>query len=164
MFIPHYVVLQFSSYLFHFSLYTRYSARFQIFTALQITIIISWGLCCPNFRAVSDAGSKPFHNFYTYIYIAELILQTLQIQAQVELASLGWCRNSRDYPKSCVSAVTVMEMPMSLFLTYYVPSFEWGSRAVRFAWLALKVDMQNAGDFVAVILLHKSTCRHVSEN
>ena len=40
-----------------------------------------------------------------------------------------------------------------------MPSFDWGSRVVSFARLALKVVTQNVGNFLTVILLYQYTCR-----
>jgi hypothetical protein len=91
--------------------------------------------------------------------IPGLIPQSLQLQPQVTLASLGWghrwgeCAQSHARRSVCFCNQSGGGASIRL-LTWQLQSCDWGRRTVRFVRLALRVVKQNDGDFVDVILLY----------
>jgi hypothetical protein len=74
--------------------------------------------------------------------------QSLQLQAQVMLASLGWCHKSRESVREFVRAyfilfygIRVVESASMRLLTWQLQSCNLGRRAVKFVRLALKIVM-----------------------
>jgi len=114
----------------------------------------------------SPFTSKSFHNDLSAgthqthdAYIAGLIPQSPQLQAQVRSASLCWCHKSGKCAKSCarrsVCCCSQSGGGASIgLLTQQLQSCDWDRRGVRFVRLALKAVMQNYGDFVGIILLY----------
>jgi len=89
------------------------------------------------------------------LLLERVITQSLQLLAQVKLASLGWYGTSRQSALRwvCFRSQSGGEVSV-LLLTYQLLSCYWGRRTVSFVRLALTVVMQFVGDFLGVILLY----------
>jgi hypothetical protein len=91
--------------------------------------------------------------------IPGLIPQSLQLQAQVTLASLGRCHKSGRCAKSCARRSLCFCSQSGGgagigLLTYQLLSRDCGRRVVRCVRLTLKVIMHTDEDFMDVILLY----------
>jgi len=89
------------------------------------------------------------------LLLARVIPKSLQLLAQVKLASLGWYQTSRQCaPRSvCFRSQSGGDVSV-LLLTYQLLSCYWGRRMVNFVRLALTVVMQIVGNFLDVMLLY----------
>lgn len=131
--------------------------------------IFSWGEVgawnWTHSLVVSGVNVTCFHAWYfctvsvycwlrVYKPITGLFPQRLQRQAQVTLASLGFCYKSGQCAESCVSAVRAAQPPVFVYLHSSLQSCDWVRRTARFVRLAQQVVMQNDGFFVYVVLLH----------
>ena len=91
--------------------------------------------------------------------ILRLIPRSLQLQAHVNLASLGWrhkwgkCAKSYARRSVCFCSQSGGDASIGL-ITLQLQSCDWGRRAVGLVRLEQKVALQNDGDFTDVLLIY----------
>jgi hypothetical protein len=120
-------------------------------------------ICIPAQFYLEEGSSSSLQNVSTLTYkihgvtsdkkkwifkvTAEFISWSLQPQGQVKLANLGWRHKSGECAKPCARRSECFCSQSGVG--------DWSKKTVRFVRFALKVTMQNDGDFVEVILLYR---------